>query len=228
MRFRVLLIPGLGFTSRLFERLALPGCTLQPIEWTVPHPGESLLAYSERLLLPHAPGADTILLGHSFGGIAAQTFAAYRPVAGIVLVSSIKRRDENTWFFRAVAPAGLHHLFRRTWTLRTLPLWGARFGYPKGPEQDLFREMVGTQDDRYLQWALRELSCWRGPATAIARTMHVHGTADRVFPFRRIRTPVQAIPGGTHLMVWNRAEEVGHTIASALSQWWATRLESRP
>lgn len=218
----VVLLPGLGFTGRLFENLSLPGRRCLAVEWSVPDPGEPMAEYGQRLLAPHDLETPPILIGHSFGGLVAQAIAGRRPVRGIVLVSSIKSRRENPLLFRIAACIGLHRLFTKGATLRTLRFWGGAFGYRRGAEQDLFRAMVEVQDDRFLQWALRELSRWPGPPLGLPATVHVHGTADRTFPFRRIEEPVVRVPGGTHLMIWNRGAEVSKAVVEAIG-----RIEGR-
>ncbi|MGK6351614.1 hypothetical protein [Parapedobacter sp. DT-150] len=45
-----------------------------------------------------------------------------------------------------------------------------------------------------------------------SNTVHIHGTADRILPFRFVKADY-VIPGGSHLMVVNRAKEISDIIA---------------
>ena len=68
---KVYFLPGLGFDSRIFQKLKLEAADLQFIDWIEPtSTTEDVKAYAARLALQieqHA--AETILIGHSFGGI---------------------------------------------------------------------------------------------------------------------------------------------------------------
>jgi hypothetical protein len=47
--------------------------------------------------------------------------------------------------------------------------------------------------------------------------VHIHGTADRLFPPKKL-TPDYWIKGGGHFMVWNRAEEVSEILKEVIEQ----------
>jgi len=45
--------------------------------------------------------------------------------------------------------------------------------------------------------------------------VHIHGDQDRIFPIKNIK-PDYVIKGGTHMMVWNRADEISAIINGLL------------
>lgn len=216
MGHQIFTLPGLGFTPEVFGRLELPRGT-EHLSWLTPRSEEGLAEYASRMAGPLEDGAGAVtLIGHSFGGVLAQEIAAQIPVARVVLVSSVKSRAEIPFWLRAAAPLGMHHLFRRDLTLRTFRFWARPGGYTEAADQDLFRRMVATQDNRTLQWSLRELSRWRGVDCGSTVIHQIHGDRDRTLPFSRIAPPVTRVAGGTHLMVFNRSAEVGQHVSAWL------------
>ena len=205
---QIFTLPGLGFTPEVFGKLELPPGT-KHLSWLTPRDEESLAAYAYRMAQPLADASAVTLIGHSFGGVLAQEIAAQLPVARVLLVSSVKSRAELPFWLRAAAPLRLHHLFRRDLTLRTFRFWARPAGYVEPADRELFRRMVATQDNRTLQWSLRELSRWRGVDCGSTVVHQIHGDRDRTLPFSRIASPVTRVAGGTHIMVFNRSEEVG-------------------
>ena len=59
-------------------------------------------------------------------------------------------------------------------------------------------------DRRYLSWAVKEMVCW-DQETPQQGIIHIHGSADKVFPLKYIENCI-TIDGGTHIMVITRAK----------------------
>ena len=142
----------------------------------------------------------------------AQEIAAYFPVHKIILISSIKSEKEKPLNFKMAAPFGFHYLFTKKTTFATFRLWAKTFGYNTKELQDLFLEMVGRQSDYYLQWALMQLSKWQGVNSLHMPIHHIHGSHDKTFPYKLIKTPVTEVKDGTHMMVYSKAEEISQLI----------------
>ena len=221
MAFRVITIPGLGFTPAVFGRLDL-GQPVSHWAWDEPQPSETLSDYARRVAPSFGPedGTPIALIGHSFGGILAQEIAQQRSIQAVILVSSMKSRREIPLAMRAAAPLRIQHLFHRQTTLATLPLWGPWFGYDDPTERELFRTMVSQQSNRTLQWQLRELSRWQGVDLHGTTLDAFHGDRDKTLPFRKIQEPVARIPGGNHMMVFGRAEELNPLLRTCLQGRW--------
>jgi len=206
-------IPGLGFDNRIFSRLKLPRYEIHHLDWIEPLPKEPIGNYALRMSdkIKHDP-QNCILIGHSFGGIIAQEIAAHLPIKKIILISSIKSKKEKPLNFKIVAPFGLHYLFTKKRTLKTFDYWGKHFGYDTKELQELFKKMVSDRSDNYLQWSLYQLSIWCGVNNLKMPVHHIHGSLDKTFPFRLISPPVVKVEGGTHMMVYDRADEISRLI----------------
>ncbi len=217
---KIILIPGLGYDRRIFEKLELPFPDIRFLEWIDPLANESIQKYSKRLVESVDWEHDeAILVGHSLGGIIAQEIACFRKVRAVILISSIKSRKEMPLYFKVVAPLHLEKIFSRELCIRSLPLWGRSHGFQTIEEKSLFREMLSKQSNKYLQWALRALSNWRtANLPANVRLLQVHGDQDKTFPLRLIERPDFIVENGSHIMAYKRGGEV--------SEWLKREIES--
>lgn len=221
---RVFTIPGLGFTPDVFSQLDL-GDSVRHLEWLEPLPEEHLSVYAKRIATPieATKPQSVVLVGHSFGGVLALQIAMQQPIHQVILISSIKTRREIPLWLRIAGPLNLDSLLSRQLVLKTLRIWGPPFGYAAGSEQALFRKMLSVQSNSLLRWQLRQLSRWQGHTeesspshSAKTQVSHFHGDRDRTLPFSRIKEPVCRIAGGTHLMVFNRADTLSPLVRSAI------------
>ena len=212
----IFLLPGLGFDGRIFGRLNLPE-SATTLSWNIPRKKESIAEYALRMGKEHLKESPAILIGHSFGGIMAQEMARWFSVKRIILISSIKSPGENPMKFRALASFGIHRLFTKELTLKTFPYWAKSFGYAKKEEQALFKAMVAEQDNRYLQWALYQLSKWKGVQNLKVPITQIHGDQDNTFPIRKIQSPDYIVKGGSHMMVYSQADEIKKMIYKSLT-----------
>ncbi len=144
--------------------------------------------------------------------------AAWKKVDHIILISSIKHPDENPWYFKMLSPSGLTLFFRKPIIRATFPVWGKVYGESFPEAEQLLRIMPMEHSNHYLRWALRQVSSWKGAPAHRANITHLHGTRDRSFPIHKIKEPVQMVPGGTHLMVFNQAAHISELILSALQK----------
>lgn len=216
---KIYLIPGLGFDDRIFAKCALSGFDVHYLNWIEPLKNESIDAYAQRL--GHAIPSDqekTTLIGHSLGGIMSQHIACWKNIHKIILISSIKSRDEMPLQFKLVKPFFLQHFFTKEITIRTVKFWGKSHGYESEEEQDLFAHMVGSHSNAYLQWALGSLSTWKNPALpATTEIVHIHGDIDKTFPIKHIQQPQYTIPQGGHFMIYKQPEVINEILIKELN-----------
>ena len=210
------LIPGLGFDRRIFSQLKLSTEGIEYIEYIDPQVNESLQHYVSRLIELNLDTSKSIsLIGHSFGGVIAQEIAKQIAVEKIILISSIKSKSENPFHFTIIAKIGLHKFFNKKWTLKTFPHWARFHGYQTEAIQKLFIKMISDKNDQYLQWALYQLSIWKGIENLKTSIIHIHGENDKTFPIKLIKNPI-VLENGTHVMVFNQSERVSKLINDLL------------
>lgn len=215
------LIPGLGFDHRIFRKLDLQDYERTYLDWIEPLRGESFPAYAGRLAdrVDHGQPGKKVLIGHSMGGMVSQEIARIKHIDQVILLSSIRSRHELPLHFKVVRPLGLHRLFTKKGTVRTLPWWAKRHDYERPEDRELFVDMVSLQSNRYLQWALKALSRWQTPELpAHTRVHQIHGRRDRTFPCRRIQQADHVLSGAGHFMVYKHPEKISRLIREFLTE----------
>lgn len=213
-------MPGLGYDSRIFERLDLVGFDIIRLHWIEPKPHERIHDYAQRLFLKVEKLNDEIIfIGHSLGGIIAQEIASVNKLKKIILISSIKSRKELPIAFKLIKPLRLDRFFTKEISIKTIKFWGKNHGFESEEDRNLFKSMVGNQTNSYLQWALRELSAWHEPhILPETPIIHIHGTNDKTLPYKLVENPDFTIKNGSHICVLTRSNEISDLLENAIQQ----------
>lgn len=209
------LIPGLGADERVFRRLRLTGST-QVLPWLPPQsPTEPLAHYAARLA-EYVPVAQPCwLVGISFGGLLAQEIGRLRPLARVVLISSLGRPHDLPPLLRLVGATGLQRLlpFGLLKWLPRLAQWF--FGARGGTEYRLLRQILRDTNPVFARWATTQLLDWRGPGLPAA--MRLHGTHDRLLPPGRAHIDYP-VPGAGHFLVVSHAAQVSYILNALVAE----------
>jgi len=213
---RVIFIPGLGYDHRIFRNLQLPGIQVDYLDWISPLPEESINAYAKRLYAAISDDSyKTIMVGHSLGGIVSQEIASIYEIDKVILISSIKSRDELPIIFKIMGLLRIARLFTKELSINTVWFWGGAHGFRSAEDKGLFKSMLARQSNMYLQWALRALVSWRPPIIPNhTGVIQVHGTHDKTFPLDLIKDPTYIIDQGSHIAVYKQPQKVGDIIMS--------------
>jgi pimeloyl-ACP methyl ester carboxylesterase len=212
------MIPGLGATSDIFQRLQLPA-QMQPchIEWIPPAKGESLATYCKRLLPQINRKVPFVLLGVSFGGAVAMELAKHCLPVMVVLVSSIPVRKSLPFYLRwaaVVLPYKLAGLFPLVWAPAAKAAIRAAFGPVDADGRTVLYNEILKTDTGFLAWAMAALMKWDNDFSP-DNTFHIHGSADRVLPLRYVKADV-VIENGGHFIIFTHGREIGETIAKQI------------
>ena len=194
-------MPGMAANSSIFEHLKFSEekYTVHLLEWQLPESSqESISDYAKRMTL-HITHDNPILIGVSFGGILVQEMAKHIQVEKLIIISSIKTKQEMPRRFKLSRKLKLYkvlptHLFEDVDKLAKYA-----FGETVKNRVSLYQRYLSMNDRRYLNWAIREMVCWNQTA-APDGIIHIHGDADRVFPSQYIKEHT-TIKGGTHIMI---------------------------
>ena len=210
-------LSGLGADQRVFNFIKLPGVEMIHVQWLPPGRLETLGTYARRLMAQIDAQQPVTLLGVSFGGIVAQELAALLPCRRVIILSSIKGPAEMPWTISLMRRTGVHRLVPG-WLLKdgnTLT-GNYYFSIRTRGEARLLREIIRDTDPAFLRWAVNEVVRWQPPAP-VPGLVHLHGTADRIFPADHIQnfTP---IPGGGHFMVVQEAALLSRLVSEALDR----------
>jgi hypothetical protein len=207
---KIYLFSGLGADRRVFERLAIPGQLIH-IDWLTPLPDESLHQYSKRLVEANRMESNQMLLGVSFGGIIAVELSKLIVVKQVILISSVPHSRQLPVLFKI---AGYLRIYKfLPYTLLKKPNLLLRFAFSpiSNKEYELLKKIVADTETDFLKWAIKQIVLWRSHNPA-DRLIHLHGTRDKVFPFKH-NAGIIPVPNGGHFMVYNRAEELSEMIS---------------
>jgi pimeloyl-ACP methyl ester carboxylesterase len=212
----VYLISGQAADEKLFENLTFPShVTIKHVHWIEPLRRETLFDYCKRLKEQiDNPGAF-VLIGVSLGGIVSvELNKMLRPIETII-ISSIAARRELRPLLKLVGFLQLHKIVPGRLYKWYTPLLNWYFGARTKREKELLRYYTKTTTAHYMKWAVNAILQWKNE-TRPANLFHIHGTRDRIFPHKRTEADVK-IPGGTHLVVHNRPQEISKLLAERLN-----------
>jgi pimeloyl-ACP methyl ester carboxylesterase len=213
---KVYFVSGLGADERAFQFLQLPHIEPVYIKWLPPFKKELIQDYAARLIASQIDTQSEInLVGLSFGGMVCQEIAKQIPCRRVVIISSIKSAKEMGWLMRLSNFLRFEKPFSAAHVKKVTTLMAHYFFDVHQPnEQQLLKEIIDDTDTVFLKWAIGVIRQWDNKVV-VPHLTHLHGTSDRVFPFRNVKNAL-AIAGGGHYMVANRAEEVSRLLVKAL------------
>lgn len=201
----VYLMPGMAANPSIFENISLPSAsyTTHLLEWQLPEPGESLSQYALRMtqFIKHD---DIVLLGVSFGGVLVQEMAKHIKVRKLILVSTVKSKYELPRRMKLSRKLKLYKALPASLIEDVDKLAKYAFGETIKNRVDLYQKYLSMNDRRYMKWAVKEMVCW-DQETPTENAIHIHGTADKVFPVKYIDNCIK-VQEGTHIMVITRAK----------------------
>jgi pimeloyl-ACP methyl ester carboxylesterase len=194
-------ISGLGADERLFKKQLEAGLPIIPIPWKIPFKDESIESYAQRIAKEIPEGESVILGGVSFGGIVAVEMSKYVQVEKLILISSIKSYKELPWTIKIWKYMPVYKL-TTAWIIQKLGLT-ARFifGNMDKQEKELFSDMFMHTTPAFIKWSIPQIINWKNEYQE-KNFIHIHGTADLIFPIGLINEPVIKIKGGSHVMVF--------------------------
>lgn len=215
---KAFLIPGLALNPEVTGNIELIGYEKIYIRWIDPAGEETLSSYAQRIIdIYQIPTEESILiLGHSFGGLLAQEIALSRPLARLILVSTVKDRQEIPWKIRFLKHGFAYHLASKNIILKTLSIWGWYHGYDEPELEEALISEVESLSNEYLIWAYKQIIQWDGNPPS-NEFLHIHGDMDKTFPIENISNCL-SLSGGDHLMVYKRASEINHLIEPFISK----------
>ncbi len=207
-------ISGLGADEKIFTNLQVSGYEFKYIPWLQPAPKENIRDYAKRMAAPIIPEAP-ILLGVSFGGMMGIEIAKQLPLQKLIIVSSIKSTAELPGWMKVAGSLKLNKIFPiRPYKLLE-KIDNNRLGISSPEEKEMVRAYRKKVDPVYFHWAIHEILNWKNDWQP-ENLLHIHGDKDKIFPIKRINHTC-VIKNGTHMMIYNRAKEIGRYIEQELS-----------
>ena len=188
-------MPGMAASPKIFEYLKLPiNFEIHLLSWIPPLKNEPLCDYAKRMC-ERIVYENIILLGVSFGGILVQEMAKHISVKKIVIVSSIKLREELPLPMKMAKITNAHKLLPTQWIGNIDHLTIFAFGKGIKKRVALYQKYLSERNPKYLNWAINALIHWDQNKFS-QKLVHIHGDSDTVFPVKNLSNPFVKIKGG--------------------------------
>tara|TARA_B100001741_G_C16306655_1_gene483878 strand:+ start:83 stop:706 length:624 start_codon:yes stop_codon:yes gene_type:complete len=197
-------MPGMGASSKIFEYLKFPPqYEIVHLSWFPPFKNELLSSYAKRMsmLVKHT---NPILIGVSFGGILVQEMTRYIECRKVIIISSVKSRNELPRIMKISGSLGLHRLIPSFLIKNIKSLVLLFYGSKMKKKFLLYEKYFTVRDPEYIFWAINSIINWQG-IEAQKDPIHIHGSIDRIFKINRIKDPYIKI-NGDHAIILTRHE----------------------
>lgn len=203
-------VPGLAASTKIFEHISLPNekFELHFLEWIIPlSSNESIESYAQRMcnFIKHK---TPVLIGVSFGGVMVQEMSKLIDCKKVILISSIKNRNELPTRLKIAQKTKAYKLFP-TKIIENIESYEQYFlGDYLKKRAELYKKYLSMRNASYLEWAIYNILHWNQSVTIPAENIvHIHGTKDEIFPIKHINNAIQ-IDNGTHIMILNKAKTI--------------------
>ncbi len=204
MKIPVYFLPGLAANPSIFKNITLDTdiFDMYYLEWMIPYYNESIVDYALRFC-KEIKHENAVLIGVSFGGIIAQEMGLVRCFKKIIIISSVKNRDELPIHLQLAGKTKAYKLVPTSLFAQNIDLL-SKFAFNKTITKrlDLYKLYLSITDKRYLDWAIEQVVLWK-QVSHDPNLIHIHGDLDTIFPINNIKDCV-VVKGGTHVMILNK------------------------
>lgn len=208
-------ISGLGADEKAFARIAIPGCTLQHLQWLIPEKNESIEQYALRMAAQISE-PNPILMGLSFGGMLCIEIARQLPVNKVILISSISTCLSLPRWMRMAGKWKLNKLLPiHAYSKLLEPVQNYHMGIKTREDLAIVRHYRQHVQQDLLNWSVNAILNWKNEWQP-ANLFHIHGDADRIFPLKKTH-PHCIIKKGSHFMIFNQAQDINASLSNYLS-----------
>lgn len=217
----LVLLPGLGADSRLFDPQRTDFPNLISPAWIEPERNESLANYAARMAEQIRPSLPTekcplVLGGVSFGGMLAAQMAPLLKPDAVVLIGSALHPREIAFSLKMMAMASRWMPAPAGSSARIMGRAFIRRLGPMTREQRRFLEsMIDAVPFSFLQWAAQAIFGWEGVVKVNTKLVRLHGEIDRIIPFPAADL-VHKIHGAGHVPNVSHADDVNRHLRTLL------------
>ena len=208
-------ISGLGADKKAFSFLKIDTrFEINYAEWITPFKSEKLSDYTKRMVDTYHIQEGDILIGLSFGGMVSIEINKLVKAKQLILLSSTATSDGLLPLIRYFGQLRLNKLLPKKQLTKPNPGNYYAFGAKTKDEKEKLDLFIADGDNDLNYWSIGQLANWKNkikPKNAII----INGDEDKIFPVKKVKPDV-VINGGTHLMVYNKAEEVSIIINEIL------------
>lgn len=214
LRVPVYCMPGMCASPAIFDRIQWPDhWDVYYLTWHMPIKNESLSSYIQTLS-QQIKHENPVLVGVSLGGVMVQEIACTKKIRKLILISTVTQSSEKSWFQKFCFYFPVHRLVipPYVWFINQMvqkPL-GAFFK----KAVPLIKVYLPMRERSYVDWSVNTFIQWKSRPIRVPY-IHIHGTKDELFPYKRMGSQCIAIENGTHAMIVTKANLVSEKIKRA-------------
>ncbi|TWR26107.1 alpha/beta hydrolase [Mucilaginibacter achroorhodeus] len=213
---KVFLIAGLGADSRIFTHILLPNnyekIGIQPLN---PRRADTLNDVAQHIINQYNITVDDVVIGDSLGGIIAVEIGKLMPIRKLILTSTIKTSSEEPWYFKILRKLPVYDITPARLFTKLGAFVKPMLRHLSDEDALLIKSMLADSSPSFLKWGAQAALHWRNDVIP-PNLHHIIGDKDLVFPCKNIKNPTAVIKGGTHIMVFDRANEINTLLADIL------------
>jgi len=212
----IYLMPGLGVGPEIFKKLTLfPKFELHYLEWKKPISQEETLVNYAMRMTDDITHKNPVLIGVSFGGILIQEMSKFIDAKKLIIISSVKSKNEFPKKFKFASVSKIYKLFPTSIVTNFENYSKFFIGKYLKKKADNYKRYLTVRDKTYIEWSIKTVLNWK-QETPIENILHIHGTNDNVFPIKYISNYEQII-NGDHTMIIIKAKKISEIINNYLN-----------
>ena len=211
-KIHIYFVPGLGASSKIFERIDLPKdrFELHYLDWILPLAQEETLSnYAQRMCM-RIKHENPILIGVSFGGVMVQEMSKFLSAKKVIIISSIKSNKELPKRLKLAKITKTYKLFPSNMASNFEAYEKYFLGDFLQKKAELYKVYMSARNPLYLSWAIHNVLHWQ-QEVPLENVLHIHGNDDGVFPIKHIKNAIE-IEKGTHTMILTKAKPISKII----------------
>ena len=209
-------VPGLGANSKIFEFIKLPKekFELHFIEWLIPENRNETIAHYAKRMSKKVTHDNAVLIGVSFGGVMVQEMRKLCKPQKLVLISSIKSKNEMPSRMHFAQKTKAHKIIPTKVFSNIEKYEKFAFGSLIKDRVKLYKKYMSMHNQLYLQWSIDTIVNW-DQEVVDTDILHIHGNKDFIFPIKNIKNYV-VVEGGTHAMILTKAKKISEILQKQL------------
>jgi pimeloyl-ACP methyl ester carboxylesterase len=217
-KIQVYFVPGLAAGKEIFKNIVLPPerYDIHVLEWLIPEKEESIVSYAKRMAA-RILVEEVVLVGVSFGGVVVQEMSAFLNVKKLIIISSVKCREELPTRIKLASATKAYKLVPTGLASSAQDLTSFAIGPRSKKRLRLYNEYLSVRDKVYLDWAIAQMVNW-GRKEIDKNVVHIHGDQDAIFPMKYIKEAL-IVEGGTHVMILNKGSKISTMLVSIIENY---------
>ncbi|MBC7419075.1 MAG: alpha/beta hydrolase [Pedobacter sp.] len=208
-------IPGYGTDKRFFKHLKLKHYKQHFIEWPEPERNDTLGAYADKIIAQIDTSNPFSLLGISLGGFLAVELSSKINPQKVFVISSLKSSKEFPGYWALFRWFGVSHFINAKTVKVSKWLIEPIFGKMTKDDKKIMNQMIDDTPNNFTTWAPKAISKWKSNdhLTPFKKIIHIIGDKDLLYSKSKIKD-CHLIKNGSHLMIFDRAAQIGKLIDS--------------